>query len=274
MAAATFVMAFLPCLPLATRHPRRAGKRFARPSSGIGVSTVVPNLSSRPPVAMAQSANQAHPTASPAMTSVNQWTPRSILDIPTAAAIPAASPASAARVRGVRPRDMTKADRRVAGCGGDGVPAREGRPGEGRERIDGRACSLHPQFDQIGDHELPNHHREERATSNGSGSAAIREPHTTAIHDSNRRDPTHVSARRSVVERLVAWAAAQLATAVSTPSTPRERTTENKRPATTPPTTTQVEATVSASPVAVAGSKRARRKRRWRRCWSCRLGTR
>ena len=75
----------------------------------VAVFNGAPKLRKRPPKAIAQIANHAHPNASPAMTSESQWTPSITRLHATATATAAAAPAMRARVRGGRRRATTSA---------------------------------------------------------------------------------------------------------------------------------------------------------------------
>ena len=83
------------------RPSRRQCRRLARvqrevvggiASARSAISTGAPKRSRRPPNAIAQSANQAQPSARPARTSVNQCTSSSTRDVATATAIATAAP--------------------------------------------------------------------------------------------------------------------------------------------------------------------------------------
>src|SRR6188768_3823432 len=75
----------------------------------VAASTGAPKLRSRPPNATAQTANHAHPKASPAIASDNQWTPSITRLVATATAIATAPAAISARVTGARRRARTSA---------------------------------------------------------------------------------------------------------------------------------------------------------------------
>ena len=73
------------------------------------VSAVAPNRRIRPPKAMTQTANQAEPSAAPAMTSVSQWTSRRTRLEATASVSVTALPARTARSVRPRPRPSSRA---------------------------------------------------------------------------------------------------------------------------------------------------------------------
>src|SRR6187551_63103 len=82
---------------LASTPPRAAARAAA------------PKRRTRPPKAIAQTANQAQPSARPASTSVSQWTSSNTRLAATATAMPTAKPASAGQARGPHQRPATSA---------------------------------------------------------------------------------------------------------------------------------------------------------------------
>ena len=139
------------------REPPRSSAAWAACSTGA------PRTRKRPPNAIAQMQNHAHPNASPAMTSDSQWTPRRTRLHATPTAIATAPPASRARVEasaaGPSPARRPRRSRRQAG-----VAARERRPERLGDRVERGPDAVENPLDRVHQGDLPgdDRHKEDR----------------------------------------------------------------------------------------------------------------
>ena len=159
-----------------------------------------PRRCKRPPKAIAPRKNQPQPTISPAITSVNQCTPRSARDAATASATIVATAAAAARparpATGDHQRERTpRRGRRRRVAGGE---RRARRP---RQVVDVGTLAVHDPLQSVVDHQDAGQDgEEERRHVRIPPADVVRQRHHGADHDEVRAGSEvgeHVRARQS-----------------------------------------------------------------------------
>ena len=131
------------------------------PRGRLACSTTAPRRSAQPPNAIAQSANQAHPSVSPATTSDTQCRSSSTRLQATATASPTATPARIARALDDRRRPGEQRQSREQRGRRRRMAARERGAEVGGQRIDGRARSVDDALDGVGDERVPERYRQQ-----------------------------------------------------------------------------------------------------------------